>query len=338
MHPKMQERVSGLIEASGGKVGLGQGLRDPTQQLQLFLSRHVPDPNGKYTYDGKTWSRLPNVAAAVPPGTSMHEIGLAADLTGDMGWVGAHAADFELQTFANVNNEPWHVQPVELPRGRSSYEKDAAWGRPPWDRSTGAGASSSSTSSSSSGAASAGADALMLTPALRARPGDTGPAVDIMIEALIAREQLPDTPESRDGSYEPADQQVVEAFQRAAGLTVDGIVGPQTWSALLRVVQPGEEGPHVRVLQTTLIARGLLRDSMGNRDGKYGPATQEVIARFQRLAHLPVVGEVGAVTWTALIGDKKRVEVTTRGGATVDDEYDPDDLDILATLEGMPGE
>ena len=87
LHPKMQDRVRRLIEGSGGRVGLGQGLRDPKQQLQMFLDRHVLDASGDITYDGQRWRRLPGKAPAAPPGRSMHEIGLAADMTGDMGWV-----------------------------------------------------------------------------------------------------------------------------------------------------------------------------------------------------------------------------------------------------------
>ena len=336
MHPNMQERVAALIEASGGKIGLGQGLRDPTQQLQLFLSRHVPDPGGRYSFDGKRWSRLPNVAAAAPPGLSMHEIGLAADITGDMSWLGQNAGRFDLQTFADVNREPWHVQPAELPRGRSAYQRNPVWGMPPWDDSEESSISPSSQPSTKTERAP-----LKLTPALRARPGDSGPAVDIMIEALIARGRLADEPATRDGSYDPDDQRAVEAFQEDEGLFVDGIVGPQTWGALLTVVRPGDEGPQARVLQVTLIHRGLVQDTPGNRDGTYGPLTQEVVAQFQGAAGLGVDKEVGPATWTALIGEKRRVQVTTRGGppaAEVDDEYDPDDLDILEVLAGRPGE
>ena len=185
MHPTMQERIRKLIEASGGRIGLGQGLRDPKQQLQMFLSRHVQDPTGKYSYAGKRWSRLPGVAAAAPPGMSMHEIGLAADMTGDMSWLRDNVARFDLQTFETVNKEPWHVQPSELPRGRSSYEKNPQWGMPPWNGSTRIATTTDSGPSTSAPTSSA-----PLTPALRARPGDRGPAVEVLIEALIARSVL----------------------------------------------------------------------------------------------------------------------------------------------------
>jgi peptidoglycan hydrolase-like protein with peptidoglycan-binding domain len=264
---------------------------------------------------------------------------LAADMTGDMGWVRDNVARFGLQTFENVNNEPWHVQPTELPRSRRVYQQNPTWGLPPWNGSD-AGVSM--------GAAAGGSTAITtssepLTPALRARPGDGGAAALVLIEALIARGLIADTAASRDGQYGLDDADVVKEFQRTNGLEVDGIVGPQTWGELLAVVEPGDTGPNVRVLQVTLIVRGLIGDSAGNRDGVYGDATVGVIREFQTLAGLSVDGEVGPKTWTALIGVKKRIAVTrgggTRGGdAGVDeeDEFDLDDIDMLLAYEGRP--
>ena len=62
----------------------------------------------------------------------MHEVGLAADLVGDFTWLGKNVGRFGLMTFAEVNNEPWHVQPVELPKGRKQYEQQGSkWGTYP---------------------------------------------------------------------------------------------------------------------------------------------------------------------------------------------------------------
>ena len=335
MHPTMRDRVRSLIEDSGGRVGLGQGLRDPKQQLQMFLARHVLDPSGDITYDGQRWSRLPGTAPAAPPGRSMHEIGLAADMTGDMGWVRENVARHSLQTFEKVNNEPWHVQPAELPRGRSSYQRNPIWGLPPW----GAAPSGGTAPADDAGSATVVTSSEPLTPALQARPGDTGPAITVLTEALIARKLLADDPVRRDGVYGPDDVALVQEFQRSNALEVDGIVGPQTWGSLLKEVKPGDSGPDVRVLQVTLIVRGLIGDTAGNHDGRYGDTTQRVIRQFQSLAGLGTDGKVGPKTWTALIGARKTIAVATRGGGSVDqDAFDLDDIDMLAIYDGLPAE
>jgi hypothetical protein len=59
----------------------------------------------------------------------MHEIGLAADLKGDLNWWQSNAARFGLKTFAQENGEPWHTQPSEYPTGRGEYEKGVAKGK-----------------------------------------------------------------------------------------------------------------------------------------------------------------------------------------------------------------
>ena len=124
LHPTMQERLRTLIEASEGRVGLGVGWRSEDEQRAMFLDRYVVHEHGKTMWDGKRWrKKSENLATAAPPGRSMHEIGLAADLAGDHAWVVANAGRFALKHFAFVNNEPWHVQPFELPNSRREYER-----------------------------------------------------------------------------------------------------------------------------------------------------------------------------------------------------------------------
>jgi peptidoglycan hydrolase-like protein with peptidoglycan-binding domain len=162
--------------------------------------------------------------------------------------------------------------------------------------------------------------------------------VRVLLEALIANGLLPDSPDSRSDTYGPGATQLVEEFQQRQGLTVDGIVGPKTWGALLTVVKPSDRGAHVVVLQTTLIVRGLMLDTAGNHDGDYGPATQSVVRQFQTLAGLGSDGEVGPKTWTALIGAKQRIAARTRGAVQPDDGVDLDDLDMLVAYQGLPAE
>jgi hypothetical protein len=130
LHPTFKNRLLSLIQASGGRVGFGQGKRASSDQRALFLSRYTPTSEDTgIVFEGKNWKKNPGVAPAAPPGRSMHEVGLAADLVGDMGWLEQNASRFGLKTFGDVNNEPWHVQPSELPNSRREYEQmGAAWG------------------------------------------------------------------------------------------------------------------------------------------------------------------------------------------------------------------
>ena len=134
------------------------------------------------------------------------------------------------------------------------------------------------------------------------------------MEALVARGLLPDAPASRDGGYGKDDSELVLQFQRDNGLTADGEVGPQTWSKLLATVKPGDTGPMVKVLQTTLIVRSLIKDNAGNLDGAYGPLTQQRVRDFQQVSGIDPDAIVGPETWTALLGVKKKVNVGARTG------------------------
>ncbi len=344
MHPTMRERLQALMEDSGGKVGWGQGVRTPQQQLQLFLERHSLDPGGTIVWNGERYSRRKGVEAAAPPGRSMHEVGLAADMVGDMTWLGNNVGRFGLMTFVEVNHEPWHVQPVELPKSRRDYEQQGSkWGAyPSYDAqsSTSSGGASGARLSASAPGLDAASDPASpaLTPALVARPGDTGAAARVLMEALVARGLRPDAPDSRDGEYGMDDKELVLQFQREHELADDGEVGPQTWSKLLATVNPGETGPMVKVLQTALIVRSLIRDSAANLDGAYGPATQQRVRDFQQVSGLDPIATVGPETWTALLGVKSKVNVGTRAGPGEDGELDLDDLDFLEALDGLPAE
>lgn len=130
LHPEFRRRLVALFttaQAEGTDVGLGGGYRSTERQKAMFLSRYVVDPNGRTRWDGKRWTKKKGVASAAPPGRSYHEPTCtegwcyAADLVGDLKWANANAHRFDLLHFANVNSEPWHFQPIELPKSRFRY-------------------------------------------------------------------------------------------------------------------------------------------------------------------------------------------------------------------------
>lgn len=124
MKPAMQDRLLRMFRENPN-VGIGQGFRSSADQENMFRSRYRPtNKNTGITWMGQNWEHVSGAPAA-PPGKSMHEIGLAADLVGDTNWVSANASRFGLKNFANVNGEKWHVQPSELPNSRTEYEKSS---------------------------------------------------------------------------------------------------------------------------------------------------------------------------------------------------------------------
>lgn len=75
-----------------------------------------------------------------------------------------------------------------------------------------------------------------VAPAQTLNPGDTGPQVKKLQQALAAAGFSPGKP---DGVYGPTTKVAVERFQVAKGLAEDGVVGPATLAALQKAVSSG---------------------------------------------------------------------------------------------------
>jgi peptidoglycan hydrolase-like protein with peptidoglycan-binding domain len=101
-----------------------------------------------------------------------------------------------------------------------------------------------------------------------------------------------------DGDFGVATKAAVEAFQAAHGLTADGVVGDETWPALIVTVRPGATGDAVKAAQSQIVARapGLLAV-----DGVYGTATEAAVNAFKAAVGLPPNGAVGPNPWNAFV-------------------------------------
>jgi peptidoglycan hydrolase-like protein with peptidoglycan-binding domain len=110
-----------------------------------------------------------------------------------------------------------------------------------------------------------------------------------------------------DGIFGPVTAEAVEEFQRDAGLTVDGIVGPATWTALggdgaqPPVLRPGSHGTVVGRLQAALNeGRGDFApssDPVLATDGSYGPLTAAAVQGTQKRGAIDADGVVRLQTW-----------------------------------------
>jgi peptidoglycan hydrolase-like protein with peptidoglycan-binding domain len=132
--------------------------------------------------------------------------------------------------------------------------------------------------------------------------GSTGSDVRRLKRVLVEIKLLDFT--RINGSFTAETERAVTAFQQGNGLTVDGIVGPQTWSALpadpnTPELAQGSAGPSVSALQ-----RGLKTYSTQNRgadpgaiDGLFGARTAAAVRAYQSDRGVLVDGIVGDQTW-----------------------------------------
>lgn len=131
--------------------------------------------------------------------------------------------------------------------------------------------------------------------------GDANPAVADIQRRLAA---VVDPTLPVDGRFGVATRQAVQRFQRHRGLAADGIVGTETWRALVeagytlgdrllwrtRVMMRGDD---VRDLQHRLNQLGF---DAGSEDGIFGPLAQAAVEDFQRNVGVDVDGVAGPTT------------------------------------------
>ena len=163
------------------------------------------------------------------------------------------------------------------------------------------------------------------------RVGSRGRSVALVQTALNRISQnFPAIPKlSVDGIFGPGTEAAVRVFQRAFGLTEDGIVGRQTWYTVERIyagvlklselrsqglryedlgwefpepLRVGDRGDKVRQLQYMLavVAQFVQEVPSIAVDGIFGPNTRDAVAAFQRYEGRPVTGDADDRTWDAL--------------------------------------
>lgn len=103
---------------------------------------------------------------------------------------------------------------------------------------------------------------------------------------------------SVDGMFGSGTDSAVRSFQSSRGLSVDGIVGGNTWEALIVTVRQGDSNNAVRAVQDQL------RSAYGYAltvDGVFGSGTFNAVKSFQSSRGLSNDGVVGLNTWHALV-------------------------------------
>ena len=154
------------------------------------------------------------------------------------------------------------------------------------------------------------------------RTGSTGSAVEQVQFWLNTLAQYESAIPSLavDGRYGASTASAVRAFQRRYGLTVDGVVGRETWNAIYNefrsiqsdngtpnaypgtALREGASGQNVRLVQFWLKIAHTVYSRLNDLtvDGKFGAATTAAVKRFQTYFGLTSDGVVGRTTWNKL--------------------------------------
>lgn len=139
------------------------------------------------------------------------------------------------------------------------------------------------------------------------RLGDTGPAVAEVRSTLSGLGLLPGAP-AQASTFDAATDHAVREFQQQRGLSVDGIVGPETYRALaaarwrlgdrlLSLASRPYAGDDVAALQDRLLELGF---DAGRVDGIFGTRTARALSALQRDLGLVADGACGPETLLAL--------------------------------------
>jgi hypothetical protein len=127
------------------------------------------------------------------------------------------------------------------------------------------------------------------------RQGQTGEAVRT-VQYLLR--QQGNAGLTVDGDFGAKTLAAVKAFQTAKGLGADGIVGAQTWAALVLTLQQGSTGDAVKALQSQLTAHNLATTV----NGTFDQATATNLKTYQTTLGLPATATTDPSTWRYLVG------------------------------------
>lgn len=179
-------------------------------------------------------------------------------------------------------------------------------------------------------------------PGTPLRRGSSGPDV-VTIQVALNRiaQNYPAIPKipAIDGIFGPRTEATVRKFQQVFDLSPDGIVGPATWYAIVRLytavnslselrsegqryyainwnppeaLRLGSTGEKVRLLQymLSILANFIPEIPSISIDGIYGSATRSAVLAAQRRFRMPETGVVDASTWNEIYDQYSGIENT----------------------------
>lgn len=165
-------------------------------------------------------------------------------------------------------------------------------------------------------------------PGIALRVGSSGSNVSLMQSYLnaIKNGMFPSlTRLNVDGKYGQRTKNTVIQYQGLSGLVQDGVIGQNTWDAIVSdyeslspvdpdiypgtVLRPGASGASVMNMQTRLNNISPVYSAINYQvaDGKYGTNMTNAVRRFQGQFGLNADGIIGPMTWNKIVAVSKGV-------------------------------
>ncbi len=161
------------------------------------------------------------------------------------------------------------------------------------------------------------------------RRGSRGKAVEVLQQAIGGL--------AVDGSFGPATESRVIAYQKSKGLTANGVVDSRVWNALIggttstggapagsgssssssssslakyvgTVLRRGSRGDAVKAMQKAMGGLAV--------DGSFGPATEKRVLAYQKSKGLSANGVVDSRVWNALMGKSTSTSSSGSSGSS----------------------
>lgn len=167
-------------------------------------------------------------------------------------------------------------------------------------------------------------------PGTPLKKGSSGANVSLMqIDLNAIRQQLYPSlnPLTVDGKFGTQTETTVKQYQGIKGLKIDGIIGKNTWDAIVTdyanlpdpatdvypgtPLSVGSKGPYVLNMQTKLNQCATVYTAINKLtlDGNFGNNTKNATIRFQKQFALTADGVIGEKTWNAIVAVSQAVGI-----------------------------
>ena len=274
---------------------------------------------------GTGWRIQPNPPPPgfASPGNSNHE-GFPAD--GEAGgavaidmvptkswkWMEPQLAKFGLRSFLipsttgyKGKNEPWHIQPAEIPASRS--KRTQPWNLQKFPLPSGGTAPPPKPPTPPTPTGNWAKDVCNKMPTLT--KGAKGVYVKRMQHFLAYAGQMdPTNMANFDGVFGSGTEGALNRFLATGSRPQNGTCDPYVWNWFMdtgngvQSLKKGASGGDVTRMQRMLSANGFMEPSnQANFDGQFGSGTEGAVKKFQQAKGLGVDGQCGQQTWTKLL-------------------------------------